>query len=343
MLRKRRLFIGSMVIAFAAFAATEGAIFSMIASGFGRITSPAAQALSDGDRVHDLPNRSQFSLLAAGDIAACGVDGGIDRANRNLRYALGIERPKPKPNKGMVATSRLLEQNAGIEVLALGDLAYKRGEPVSFQDCYDPYWGKAKARTWPAPGNHEYQSLGAYGYFDYWGNRAGPDRNGYYALRTRSWILLSLNSEIDAAEGSVQADWINSVLAANKGRCVGAFYHKPAFSAVERRRSENAKLLFARLADAGAVFVLNGHNHFFERTVPLDAEGRPTINGTTILVAGAGGKVTTGNVPANERTAELVTEIPGVLKLDFMARSVSWAYLSGLDTETIAAGTLPCS
>lgn len=343
MLRKRGLFIGAIALALVASAATEGAIFSMIASGFGRITSPADQTLFDGGRIHDLPDGSQFSLLAAGDIAACDVDGGFDRSNRNLRYTFGMERPTPKPNEGMVATSSILEQNAGIPVLALGDLAYKRGEPVSFQDCYDPYWGKAKARTWPTPGNHEYQSLGAYGYFDYWRERAGPDRNGYYALRTENWILLSLNSEIDASSGSEQADWIDSVLSLNKGKCVGAFYHKPAFSAVERRRSENAKLLFARLADAGAVFVLNGHNHFFERTVPLDAEGRPTINGTTIFVAGAGGKVTSGNVAGNDRTAELITEIPGVLKLDFLARSVSWSYLKEYGLDAISAGTLRCS
>lgn len=90
------------------------------------------------------------------------------------------------------------------------------------------------------------------------------------------------------------------------------------------------------------MFVLNGHNHFFERTVPLDAEGRPMINRTTIFVAGAGGKVTSGNVAGNDRTAEIISEIPGVLKLDFLAHSVRWSYLKGDGLDAIYAGTLTC-
>lgn len=98
----------------------------------------ADQTLFDGDRVRDLSDGSPLSLLVAGDISAFGVDGGFDRSNRNLRYTLGIERPTPKPNEEMVATSITLEQNADIPVLALRDLAYRRREPVSFHDCYDP-------------------------------------------------------------------------------------------------------------------------------------------------------------------------------------------------------------
>lgn len=206
----------------------------------------------------------------------------------------------------------------------------------------NPYWGQARQRTWPAPGNHEYQSLGAYGYFDYWKERAGPDRAGYYALRAGSWIILSLNSEVDASEGSEQALWIDSVLADSSARCVGAFFHKPAFSAVERSNSDNAKLLFSKVADAGAVFVLNGHNHFFERTVPLDGDGRRSAEGTTIFVAGAGGKVINAKIPGNDQTAELLTNVPGMLKLDFSSDTVDWSYIGGEEGAALTNGALTC-
>ena len=343
MFRKSRWFLGLAAAAVLVFAATEGAVISMAASAVGRLGNAEDNILFDADRIHALTVSDNFSLLAAGDIAACRVDGGIDRLNRNIRDTFGIERPALEPNRGMVATTSILNQYPELPVLALGDLAYKRGEPVAFSDCYDPYWGRAKQRTWPAPGNHEYQSPGAYGYYDYWAGRAGPDRAGYYALRAGNWIILSLNSEIDASQGSEQALWIDSVLADNPDKCIGAFFHKPAFSAVERSNSDDAKLLFSKLAEAGAIFVLNGHNHFFERTIPLDGDGCPSEDGTTIFVAGAGGKVTNRTIPGNDRTAELVTNIAGMLKLDFSNDAVDWSYIGGETNAPVSTGTLACS
>jgi hypothetical protein len=332
-----------LVAAVIVFAATEGALLSMAASTLGRFGSAKESKIFDPDRVHKLTTSNTFSLLAAGDIAACRVNGGIDRLNRNIRYALGIERPALEPNQGMLVTTSILNKFSDLPVLALGDLAYKRGEPVSFSDCYDPYWGQAKQRTWPTPGNHEYQSIGAYGYFDYWADRAGPDRNGYYALQAGKWIILSLNSEVDASRGSQQALWIDDLLANNQDKCIGAFFHKPAFSAVERSASNNARLLFSKVADAGAIFVLNGHNHFFERTVPLNGDGRPSRGGTTVFVAGAGGKVTNQAIPGNNRTAELVTKVAGILKLDFGENAVDWSYVGGMDADEVSRGHLTCS
>ena len=40
-------------------------------------------------------------------------------------------------------------------------------------NCYDPTWGRHKARTRPAIGNHEYQTERGAGYFSYFGDAAG--------------------------------------------------------------------------------------------------------------------------------------------------------------------------
>src|SRR5207245_3146147 len=97
------------------------------------------------DKPHVQPQQSQeFLLLGAGDIASC----------RNLA--------------GARATSKLLEEIPGT-VFALGDLAYEKGTTADFQNCYDPTWGRLKARTRPSPGNHEYAlHVPATGYFHYW-------------------------------------------------------------------------------------------------------------------------------------------------------------------------------
>ncbi len=96
-------------------------------------------------------------VVAAGDIAACHSDDDE-------------------------ATARLPSNIRGT-VLTLGDNAYEDGTPEEFAECYDPSWGRYKARTKPTPGNHEYHTQGAEGYFDYFGDAAGDPRRGLLLLR----------------------------------------------------------------------------------------------------------------------------------------------------------------
>ena len=313
-------------------AATEGQIVSLAATGARALDGQDTSDLFDSNRVHTLDVTTPFTVLAAGDIANCETDGSIDRTARNLQYSIGLDRPDALPNDGMVETTRILEKHPDAWVLALGDLVYNRGEPVGFADCYDPFWGGAKARTWPTPGNHEYKSPFAYGYYDYWRERAGPDRKGYYAL----------NSEINASPGSAQSRWIESVIDAHPDNCIAAFYHKPAYSTVARNSAENAQELFRLLADKGASFVLNGHNHFYERTRPLDGTGSPAEQGTVTFVAGAGRKTTSDRIEPAVFSDRLITDAAGVLKLDFSEDSVAWTYLTGAGSDETDSGTLPC-
>ena len=95
-------------------------------------------------------------IVAAGDIADCTREG--DEAT--ARLVAGIDR----------AT-----------VLTLGDNAYPDGSVQDFEKCYGPTWGQFKARTMPSPGNHEYETPGASGYFDYFGTAAGDPGEGYYS------------------------------------------------------------------------------------------------------------------------------------------------------------------
>lgn len=336
-----RTLIGAVSI-FVLVAGTEGQIFSLAASGIKNLGGNESSSLFDETRVHTLDGVTPFSVLAAGDIASCEIGGSLERTARNLRLAAGLDRAEAVPNDGMVETTGLIESHSDSWVLALGDLVYNRGEPVGFEDCYDPYWGAAKGRTWPTPGNHEYKSPFAYGYFDYWQDRAGPDLEGYYALRLGGWLILSLNSEIDASPGSPQADWIETILDTYPESCTAAFYHKPAYSTVARSGSENARELFRLLADAGVSFVMNGHNHFYERTRPLDAAGQPSETGTVTFVAGAGGKTTSREIEPAAFSGRLITGTAGLLKLEFSDDAVAWKYLTGNGSAETDSGTLPC-
>src|SRR5438874_2293482 len=88
---------------------------------------------------------------------------------------------------GAEATAKLLEQIPGT-VMAVGDLAYPDGSAANFV-CYDRTWGRVKNRTRPAPGNHEFHSLGAAYYFQYFGAPAGDATKGYYSYELSSWHI----------------------------------------------------------------------------------------------------------------------------------------------------------
>ncbi|HYU01885.1 MAG TPA: PKD domain-containing protein [Gemmatimonadales bacterium] len=107
-------------------------------------------------------------LLAAGDIASCGVDSDE-------------------------LTARILDTIPST-VLTLGDNAFPDGTLSTYVSCYDPTWGRHKARTYATLGNHEYKTGTAAGSFDYFGDRAGPRDQGYYSFDLGAWHIIVLNS-----------------------------------------------------------------------------------------------------------------------------------------------------
>ena len=162
-------------------------------------------------------------VLAAGDIAKC-----------NLEWDS--------------YTGALLDNLPGT-ILGLGDNAYVVGSLQEFNDCYGPTWGRHKDRVYPVPGNHEYLTGGAEGYFTYFGDRATPlepgcrkECKGYYSFDLGAWHIVALNSEIDNNPGSEQDLWLRADLAAHPNVCTLAYWHKPRSSsgdtaAARRRRS----------------------------------------------------------------------------------------------------------
>jgi hypothetical protein len=60
---------------------------------------------------------------------------------------------------GAEPAAKLLDQIPGT-VMAVGDLASPDGSKANFE-CYGRTWGRAKTRTRPATGNHEFHAAGA--------------------------------------------------------------------------------------------------------------------------------------------------------------------------------------
>jgi acid phosphatase type 7 len=208
-------------------------------------------------------------LVGAGDIAACASDGDE-------------------------ATAKLLDRIDGI-VFTLGDNVYPHGTLDEFRRCYDPSWGRQLSRTRPTPGNHDYETPGAAGYFAYFGSAAGDPTTGWYAYDAGTWRVYVLNSNCAAIggcdAGSTQERWLRSDLAANPRACVLAMWHHPRFSSGEHGNDPMTQALWQDLNDAGAELVLNGHDHTYERFAALTPSGQADpAYGIVEIVVGTGGR-----------------------------------------------------
>lgn len=223
-------------------------------------------------------------------------------------------------------TAKLLDRQPGT-IFALGDNAYPRGSEDDYRECYAPSWGRHRSRTRPVPGNHEYETAGAAGYFAYFGAHAGAPDRGYYAFTLGAWRIFALNSEVPASAGSAQAAWLRAELASAPSACTAAYWHRPLVSSGLHGDNPDMRELFRILYDAGAEFVLSGHDHMYERFGRLDPNGRPDPRGTRQFVVGTGGTPLSDHLRVR-LGSEAQGASFGVLRFDLSPGSYRWQFLS---------------
>jgi hypothetical protein len=262
------------------------------------------------------------TLLAAGDIARCGTNGDEQ-------------------------TAALLVRLPGT-VLALGDMAYPDGSAAEFARCYAASWGRFRDRTHPVPGNHDYHTPDASGYYDFFGSRAGQRGKGWYSFSLGGWRLIALNSNCDdvggCSAGSEQERWLRADLAAHPARCTLAFWHHPRFSSGTTHGSDAAVgPLWTALHDAGADLVLSGHEHNYERFAPLDPQGRvDPARGIREFVVGTGGRSHYRFGPPLPGSEVRSDDTFGVLQLQLRPNGYNWRFVPTKDGSFEDAGSGTC-
>lgn len=247
---------------------------------------------------------------------------------------------------GAEATAKLIEQNPGT-VMAVGDLAYPDGTKENFE-CYDKTWGRFKARTRPAVGNHEFHSTGATFYFQYFGDVAGDSKDGFYSYELGGWHIVVLNSECAEVggcnAGSREEKWLRADLAAHPAACSLAYFHKPLFSSGAKHGDDpELKPLWQALYDANADVVVGGHDHDYERFAPQDPNGKADAKrGIREFVAGTGGKNQRpfGDPHANSEVRN--ADAFGVLKLTLYANGYDWRFIPEAGKTFTDAGSGVC-
>lgn len=260
-------------------------------------------------------------LAAAGDISCDPADANFNGGNGTATACR------------MKATSDLALAFDPDAVLLLGDNQYENGTLAKYQASYDPTWGRLKAVTYPIPGNHEYLTAGASGYYSYFGAAAHDPAKGYYSFDLGGWHLIALNSNCavigGCGAGSPQEQWLAADLAAHPDVCTLAYWHHPRFSSGPHGNDAISQAFWTDLYNAGADLILNGHDHVYERFSHQDPAGvNDPARGLRQITVGTGGKNLTGFpvVRANSRVRN--ASAFGVLKLTLHSNGYTWQFVT---------------
>jgi hypothetical protein len=257
-------------------------------------------------------------LVGAGDIASCS-------------------------STGDEATANLLDGISGT-VFTAGDNVYDSGTTTEFNNCYDPSWGRHKARTRPSPGNHDYNTPGATGYFGYFGALAGPSGVGYFSYDVGTWHVVSLNSEVAHGVGSTQEQWLRADLAASTKPCTIAYWHKPRFTSGANHAPDTTMTpIWQALYDFNADVVVAGHNHQYERFAPQDANGNlDTARGLREFVVGTGGRSHYSFAATQPNSEVRNSDTYGVIKLTLHANGYDWQFVPEAGKTFTDTGSNSC-
>ena len=283
------------------------------ATDYGSLTLPSALpslAVPSAPPSGSAPPEPEV-LLAVGDVASC--DSPADEAVADLASRL----------PGTIAL--------------LGDTVYEYGTAEDYRECFEPAWGPMRSRIRPAVGNHEYQTEGASGYYDYFGTAAGPRGEGWYSYDLGAWHVVVLNStchRIACGRDSEQVAWLDADLAANPSDCLLAYWHYPRWSSGRHGSQPQIEPFWDVLRDHGADVVLAGHDHTYERIL---------ADGIRQFVVGTGGKSHYPFEGDPLSTTEARNDSTyGLLWLALSAGTYEWEFLGLGDTGFTDAGEGAC-
>ncbi|MBT8249915.1 MAG: metallophosphoesterase, partial [Acidimicrobiia bacterium] len=174
-------------------------------------------------------------------------------------------------------------------IVTTGDNRYVNGIDYAIGQFYAPYIGNYQGtygagaplnRFFPAIGNHEYSEFGGIDvYLDYFtlpgGGRVSSDSSGterYYDYVVGPVHFFVVNSDSDEPDGvtasSVQAQWLQSALAASTAPWQVVYMHHPPYSSGQRH-GPSVELQWP-FDQWGGDAVLAGHDHIYERIVKGD-------------------------------------------------------------------------
>jgi hypothetical protein len=214
------------------------------------------------------------------------------------------------------------------DILLAGDLAYPSGTMEEFRNCFEPSFGRYKSRMRATPGNHDYvSSVSADSYFTYFGERAGPNRLGYYTFRAAEWTVLMLNSSVPINKNSAQYQFVLRTMQQTPTRCTMAVLHHPFDSSGINGPSPFTRDLWELMYNLGGDVVIAGHDHLYERFTPVNTDQRrDDAKGIRQFTVGTGGAPLYNRV-RNSPNSEVLISNYGMLRLKLDPALYEWQFM----------------
>ncbi len=192
-----------------------------------------------------------------------------------------------------VAT-RMLESAADL-IVHTGDMIYPDGEPQDFDPRFFVPYGDLLPTTalWPCLGNHDVHTADGAPWRDAFhtpANNASATEN-YYSFDYGNAHFVVLDSEHSLTPGSSQYVFLDTDLAASTATWRFVFFHRTLYSSGSHGGNTTLRAALAPLFDRyGVDIVFMGHDHHYERTVPLrDGAVVGPDQGTVYVTTGGGG------------------------------------------------------
>lgn len=248
--------------------------------------------------------------------------------------------------------SRMAENEDPALVVHTGDVSQTLGDPESLETVYLDMYARMMARTpfFSVAGNHDhYTEFGAPYRLMVSPPESGvaePDRGRYYSFDWSNAHFVALDSNILELreESRRMIEWLEADLKRTSKFWKIVYFHHPPYPSGHHRNDTNCLLARERILPVlerhGVQLVLNGHEHSYQRSVPMRNDEAAEVGGAgTVYVTTAGGggalhAIHPGNLVAVSAASHhyLRCEVQGA-KLTVTAIGVDGAVI---DTFTLA-------
>lgn len=189
-------------------------------------------------------------------------------------------------------------------LLTGGDQQYESGSLAEYRASYAPTYGRMNGVVCPVPGNHDYVTAAAAGFYGYFGTAAGA--KGYRTCNLASapnWTIMGLDS--GPGLGCSSSSWQTRTSTtfsscaqqvsdfdsqmARAPTCEIAFWHHPRWTASDSDDSPLVQPFLDVAYRRHVELVLNFHAHAYERFALQNPAGVADPNGFRMVIAGTGG------------------------------------------------------
>ena len=207
------------------------------------------------------------------------------------RFRFAVVGDSGSGGKGQLAVAALLGRLEPDLVLHTGDVVYPAGQERHYnRRFFAPYRNLIKTvPVFPVLGNHDVMRGDGTAFLENFHPTLESPRGSkrYYSFDWGNTHFVALDSELyhgdRGSDPERQKDFLEQDLAASRKRWKIAFLHRSPYGSSRHggdgRVREDLEPLFARHA---VDLVFSGHDHVYERTVP--------IRGVTYVVSGGGGR-----------------------------------------------------